>query len=573
MLLLIEFALMAVAAVLAFIAPNLGARWFEKCERSLSRLGHRRRLAVASVGLLALALRLVVLPVEPIPEPAVHDEFSYLLAADTFSHGRLTNPSHPMWVHFETFHVIQQPSYASQYPPLQGLLLELGRVIGGHAFWGVWLSVGVMCAAICWMLQGWLPPEWALLGGFLAVLRLAVFGYWANSYWGGATGAIGGALVLGALPRIKQSQRIYDSVLMGLGLAILANSRPYEGFVLSLPIAVALFAWMLGKQKPPLQVSLWRVVLPLSLILAATAVATGYYFWRVTGSPFRMPYQVERQTYAPAPYLLWQSARPQPLYHHKLIQNLYVNGELTRYNVERTAAGFTYVTFQKGFWIWKFYIGPVLTLPLLMLILVLPYGFGWRQIEKPTRFLLLACGASVTGFALETVFAPHYAAPLTGTILLFVLLAMRRLQMWQWRNKPTGLFITRAIPTICLTMLLLRAAAAPLRISLAESYAPGWYESGPRDFGRVALLKALEQLPGQHLVLVRYKPDHIVLNHEWVYNEANIDAAKVVWAREMSPSEDKELVEYFPARRVWLLQADEMPPKFAPYSTANKTGE
>jgi hypothetical protein len=64
-----------------------------------------RNVAVASilVGAIALSLRLLLTPLLPLPKPAIHDEFSYLLAADTFSHGRLTNPTHPMWIHLETF--------------------------------------------------------------------------------------------------------------------------------------------------------------------------------------------------------------------------------------------------------------------------------------------------------------------------------------------------------------------------------------------------------------------------------------------------------------------------------------
>ena len=217
-MLLIETGMVLLSLLIAFTHPQLGSRWFEKLERLFSQLSRRRTLSVILVGVTALVLRAAVLPIEPIPEPDIHDEYSHLLLADTLAHGKLANPTHPMWIHFETFHVNWHPTYASMYYPGHALFLAFGQVFFGHPFWGVWLSSGLMCAATCWALQGWMPPGWALLGGMLSVIRLGTFSYWANSYWGGTVTALGGALVLGALPRIRRNQRIRDSVLMALGI-------------------------------------------------------------------------------------------------------------------------------------------------------------------------------------------------------------------------------------------------------------------------------------------------------------------------------------------------------------------
>lgn len=546
----IEAGLIVLALLTAWAHPALGCAWFDRVERRFSALARRRALAVLVVGAAALLLRLAVLPVEPVPEPIVHDEFSYLLAADTFAHGRLTNPTPPMWEHFETFHVISHPTYASIYPPAQGLVLALGKIVFGHPFWGVWLSCGLMCAAITWMLQGWLSAEWALLGGFLAVLRYGVFGYWADSYWGGAVAAVGGALVLGALPRIKESQRLRDALLMGIGLALLANSRPYEGLVFSLPVAVILIAWLLSKKSPTFKTTVPHVVLPLLLLLALAGAWMGYYFWRVTGSPVRMPYQIERQTYAIAPYFVWQPIRPEPAYHHAVMKKMFVEQEMRALRADRSLIGLPF----RAYIAWCFFLGPVFSVPFLMLTLTAPTSLSYRTLSRRTLSLFFVLGVFTAGTLLVNFYSPHYSAPATGLIILLLILAMQQLRNW----GASGIFLTRAVVLIALMSVVLRSAATPLHIPLQQFYEFSSDQENWPGFGRAAIEQELRRIPGKHLVFVRYSRDHGPYA-EWVYNGADLAAEQIIWARDMGESSDRKLVASFEDRNIWLLDADQPP--------------
>jgi hypothetical protein len=578
MFLAIEGGLAVLALVLAFAIPNLGSRWFNAIEWRLGRLAQRRGLSVLVVGLSALVLRAALLPILPVPHPLIQDEFAYLLGADTFAHGRLTNPTPPLWDHFESLMILLKPTYSSKYPPAQSLFMAAGQVILGHPFWGVWLSVGLMCAALCWMLQAWVSEGWALFGGFLAVARIGAFSYWADSYWGGAVAALGGALVLGALPRLKQEHRVRNALLMGLGLAVLANSRPYEGLVLSIPVAAALFVWMLGRNRPTFSVSFRQVVLPLFLLLSLMPAGMGYYNWRVTGNPMRMPFREYQAQYDPTPYFLWQQERPLPEYRHAEIKEWEVDIDLGAFRSAKTPVGLVINEVQKGMYLWAFYIGPYFTLLLAIAFVLLPHGYSWRNLSGPTMFLLLALGISLFGFMLEVYFYPHYAAPVTCLFLALILVALRHLWGWRWHGKPTGQFLVRFVPVLTLLMMLARLSASPLHLHSKFGFSP-WLSRSDRTspVGRSSVLEDLLQKPERQLVLVRYTgglydlPRHMPGMWppsglwEWVYNSAEINDQKIIWAQDMGPAKNDELIRYYKDRRVWLLYADDQPPKLVPY--------
>ena len=538
----------ATLTVAAFV-PVFGNQFFTKVERLGSRFAERKRLAILSVALAVVALRLILLFWVPVPVPRVHDEFSYLLAGDTFAHGRLTNPPHPMNIYFDTFQVNQQPTYMSIYPPAQGAILALGQILG-HPWIGVLLSMAAMCAAILWALQGWLPARWAFLGAILVVLRLALFGYWINSYWGGAGAACGGALVIGALPRILRYGRVRDAVILGVGTAILANSRPFEGLIFCLPVAVVLLFWLFRGTASAWKARSRRVLVPVCAIAALCLTFEGYYNWRGTGNSFLFPYVLNVESHFAIPQLVGRRIRPTIHFQNAQFDDYYNKW----WQVVAKPKGIEEIRYD---WLNRarssieFFLWPELCLPLLML----PWFFRDRRV----RLLIWQCAICIAGFFLVVLFHPHYAAPLTATIFALITQGIRHLRQWRLGARAVGIELARAIVVF-----------AVIFVPFHRSYSMSFLNMDRRS----RIINELDASPGQHLVIVRYSPQHNA-HEEWVYNRADIDHAKIVWARDIPGVSVAPLLSYFRNRKVWLVEPDESAttPSLLPYPATEVAAE
>jgi hypothetical protein len=516
--------------------------WLVRAEDAFRRISQHRGACAWSVAAAVIILRTMLLPLVPVPVPVMLDEFSYLLGADTFASGRLTNPPHPMWLHFETFNVNMHPTYQTMYPPAQSLVLAFGQWLMGSPWVGVLLSVAVMCGVFCWMLQGWMPPQWALLGGIFAVVRYGIFSYWINSYWGGAVAAIGGALLLGALPRLRRKLSWQQSAVFCLGLALLANSRPFEGCCFAFPLCMSL-AWLLLRSAVPLHERWNQAVLPCALVLAVAAAGMLHYNLRSTGNAFTMPYTLNQAEYHISKPFLFQQPNPIPHYHNLPMRIFYFYHEYQELLMSRTAWGLQVLMARKFFCYYAFLLWPLLLVFIPGMILAL------RDRElRPVAgaLLLLLLGLTIQLWPAHG----HYAAPGAGAVLLILLYTLRRLRnarSWTWLP-----WFTRAIVLAWFLWMLVPISNRLWSPFSFDTEFSRDQTSVPKEIDRERLQAQLSRLPGQHLILVHYRVRDIP-SKEWVYNRADIDHSKVVWARDMGPDGNRDLLRYFATRQVWYV--------------------
>ena len=538
--------LLVLLAVLAW--PPLTAAFFGFAGRAVARLARRPGGVVLTAGLASLLVGLPLVTLHE-PLPRVHDEFSYLLASDTFAHGRLTNPTPPAWQALETPHVLFRPSYQSKYPAGEGLMLAAGQALAGRPVMGAWLGAGLACAGIAWMLLALVPRRWALVGGLVAAVHPVLL-YWQQSYWGGQIATLGGALLVGGAVRVdRRGARVWPAVAIGAGLALLSLARPAEGLLFSILVLAWLGYRLLrrGEVRADWRGLLVRLALPAACVVGPTLAWTGYYNYRVTGAALTPPYVEHIRQYMVAPAFTFLGLRPrtQTFYDplHRIGQTEFEVGIWEKYQTPKGFAlsvGGKFVALARDA-----VLSSLLVVPLVFALL------GWRRSR-----LVRVAAVGLFGFLLIVMTTQvwtlrHYVAPAAGLLALLVVIGFRRLRAWHHGRGRAGLWgggWGRVGARLVVVALLFNA----YRATLDMLWGVGWYSE------REKLVAGLEAGPDDHLILVRYAPGHSIL-HEWVANLADPPTQRVVFAQEVDEPLRSELIHAYASggrRKVWLFEPD-----------------
>ncbi len=529
--------------------------WHPWLEPYASRFAARTAWSMLLLAALPVVLRLALLANHPVPAPDVYDEFGHLLVADTLRHLRLANPAHPMHRFFETFFVLQEPTYSSIYPIGQGLVLALGRAIFGTPWAGVIMATAAFCSLCYWMLRGWTTPGWSLLGGGLAVIEFGPLNQWMNNYWGGALPAAAGCLVFGALPRLPAGRQ-RDRIFLGLGLGLHLLTRQFESIFLA--IAVLLF-FLPALRRRAEAAGLARAAGVVALVILPALALTLLQNRQVTGSWTTLPEALSQYQYGVPSAFTFQ---PNVIPHRPLTpeQALDYKMQLSFHGPGTDTLSTYLLRLEYRVRFYRFFFLPPLYIALL---LFLPAAREYRYAWVLATLALFALGANFF-----PAFQFHYIAAVACLFILAAVAGLERLARIKVSGWPTGAQAARVIVFLCVLHFgfwyTLHAAENP-EISRAARQYETWNtinHSNPER--RIFVNRQLAALPGRLLVFVRYTPRHI-FQDEWVYNAADIDSGRIVWARDLGPEENQQLLRYYPGRTPLLLEPDLRPPRLGPY--------
>ena len=312
-------------------------------------------------------------------------------------------------------------------------------------------------------------------------------------------------------------------------MAILANSRPFEGLLFAVPVTIAL-VWPHRR---------WKAVGIIAVVLIPALAATGWYNQAVTGSAVQLPFMEYARQYARIPLFNFQPLQAVKSYSNAAMADLHQNWEVAQWEKARTWQ-LIVLRFQD----WKQVAATILGSSLMGLLVALLAGNLWRNPRN--RLPLICVLVALAGSFIEICYYQHYAGPVA--VALLIVAGRRRCGICA-RWNAAGRFLSRALPLLVVGGALVSRGMVIIQHVPIENSQPTQCAAD-----RVTASLAGDQV-NQHVVLVRYT-GHQSPHEEWVYNGADIDGQDVIWAHDLGESRNAELIRYYKDRKIWLLEPD-----------------
>jgi hypothetical protein len=181
----------------------------------------------------------------------------------------------------------------------------------------------------------------------------------------------------------------------------------------------------------------------------------------------------------------------------------------------------------------------------------------------------MLCVGALAGIAATLIngaATPHYLAPATAVLVGILVECCRYLSAMRLRILPL-------LPATMVLVLALRIGASNVGLPYTQELNfQTWCCRVEGNLNKARITAELGRIPGRHLVFVETKTDPANL-FQWIYNEAEIDDSRIVWARDLGPERNRDLAAYFAGRKIWTVNPNIEPAGLSPHGMVEPGSE
>lgn len=477
--------------------------------------------------------------------PAYHDEFSYLLQAETFRAGRLSWPPQTAGGDaFHQIHVLNRPRTASRYFPWTGIwilpFLMAGLPIAGH-----WLAGALACMLFHRVLRTLISLQAANIGGLLLAFSpgLALF---SNLLLAHHPTMLALSVFLWAIQGVLSRGRWPMAAAAGIALTCAMLGRPMTAAGFALPFGLVLLKRLVLPITPAQRMLTARTLICMALPLLAGFAALAVMNQNITGNWRTSAYQYYTDTWTPRHRFGFNNAA----------SSANPSSVLARYdawatNLTPAAAALNVQQRLTASAQWTLGIPALLLLIPAALPLCLPANESARRLR-----LLLAALISLHAVHIpywyDGILHWHYVFETAPLLLLLAAAGLQSVQqiLMQRFSRRTAVAWTLLVPIASLLPSWLNAESlwGPSRISQAVS---------EQAYSRVRIA-AFQQIAakvadkGPCLLLVDETGTDQQLSY--IINPPDYQAPALVCRLPQTPAEQRQLASAFPDRRLYTVQ-------------------